>query len=348
LFLSFSQVDASMTRLYGGTGLGLAISQRLARAMGGVITVEDNPDGRGTRFNVTLTLNRCLDMPHPQGTPEMLAPVLAGGSVLLVDDNETNLRILQGQLKRLGMTCTSATSGDQAIALVQGGLKYDVGIIDMNMPDMDGAELGDSLKQIAGGSASAPLVLLTSLEWRPTGVEHSFAMTLTKPVKSARLRDVLSGLLGRGAGAAEGHPNRSASKTRRTVKGRRVLLAEDNNMNQRVLRLMLGDLGHSVDVVADGEQAVTAVTSGRYDIVLMDVQMPRMDGLEATRRIRSDLPPEEQPHIVALTASALVEDREACAEAGMEAFLTKPVRKAQLEDILRRAGRHGEPLQYPV
>jgi PAS domain S-box-containing protein len=338
LFRSFSQIDASTTRVYGGTGLGLVISRRLAEAMNGSITVEDNPAGQGSRFTVEVTLGRCADTEGLHGRADLAAPVLAGRSVLLVDDNPTNLRILELQVTRLGMSCASATSGERALELVRGGLAYDVAILDMRMNDMDGVELGDSLKQLPGRSAAAPLILLTSIGYTRSDSEHSFAALLTKPVKSISLRDTLTVVLGGRSIAWSEHAEAADDGH---AAARRVLLAEDNVVNQRVVQLMLTNLGHSVEVVADGVEAVRAVETNDYDVVLMDVQMPRMDGLEATRRIRTTVPSSRQPHIVALTASALVEDREACAAAGMEAYLTKPVRRRELQEMLDRTTSSG-------
>lgn len=333
LFRSFSQVDASTTRLYGGTGLGLAISRRLAQAMGGDITVSDNPKGRGTRFTVAVFVERCPEAAYPSGRADVTAPILAGRSVLLVDNNETNLRILELQLTRLGMTCTTASTAEGALELVRNGLTYDVAVLDMRMPNMDGIELGNSLKQLPGPSAAAPLILLTSIGFRRDQADQSFAALLTKPVKSTSLRDMLTALLSERAPKPRGTDD---SDEEPDIQPRRILLAEDNLVNQRVVQLMLKNLGHTVDVVSDGVEAVQAVERAQYDVVLMDVQMPRMDGLEATRRIRTDVPTGRQPHIVALTASALVEDREACAAAGMEAYLTKPIRKRELQAMLDR------------
>jgi CheY-like chemotaxis protein len=275
-----------------------------------------------------------------RGATDVFAPVLAGRSVLLVDDNATNLRILSLQLERLGMRCTPASSGEEALAVVKNGFEYDVAVLDMNMPDMTGFDLGRHLTDLPGRPSAAPLVLLTSLGWRSDGAEHVFTAILSKPVKSAHLRDTLTECLagGRSVRAAVAQTPEPESE----VAARRILLAEDNPVNQRVAQLMLRDLGHEVDVVANGAAAVKAVEQHDYDVVLMDVQMPVMDGLEATRQIRTGVPRGRQPHIVALTASALVEDREACADAGMEAYLTKPIRKGDLQAMLQHASLSGQ------
>jgi CheY-like chemotaxis protein/anti-sigma regulatory factor (Ser/Thr protein kinase) len=334
LFESFHQVDASTTRVYGGTGLGLAITQRLAEAMQGNVVVTSTP-GRGSTFTVNVSLARCLETESIPGQTQLTGPDLAGRSVLLLDDDPTSLRIFARQMTRLGMTCTTATSAASALALVEDGFAYDVAVLDLRGSGADGIELGKILSGVPGITACSPLVLITSLGWRPDGVEHPFAAFLSKPVKTASLRDTLASVL------ASGRPDpvvASDVPAKTALRSQRILLAEDNQVNQRVAELMLSKLGHRVDVVADGAAAVQAAAEHRYDVVLMDVQMPQMDGLEATRRIRAQCRPGSPPHIVALTASALVEDREACAAAGMGGYLTKPVRVADLRAILERSG----------
>ncbi|HEX8509538.1 MAG TPA: response regulator [Propionibacteriaceae bacterium] len=352
LFRSFSQVDASPTRAYGGTGLGLAISQRLARAMGGDITVTST-ESEGSTFTVTLLLDPCADV-EEEATPEP-DPALAGVSVLIVDDNATNLRMLDLQLSSLDMACSTAATPGDALGLVSGGLRCDVAVLDMNMPEMDGAALADELRALPGFGAT-PIILLTNMGARPSQGDHGFAAILAKPVKNSVLRSALTSVLSGSVDTSQ------QGLTRRQTLDRanqplRVLLAEDNPVNQRVAQLMLDKLGHHVDIVSNGRAAVDAVTTVPYDVVLMDVQMPQMDGLEATRAIRSHLPAEQQPHIIAMTASALVEDQEACSNAGMESYLTKPVRVHELKSMLNRVSAtirtapapvQGGPAQHPL
>jgi CheY-like chemotaxis protein len=273
---------------------------------------------------------------------DLLRP-LAGRSVLLVGDDPTNLRILSLQLSRLGMRCATAIDAESAVALVRGGLTYDVAIFDLDMPLRGGVALRAKLLAVPGPSAGAPKVLVTSLGQRPDDADHVFDAVLTRPVKSTNLRDALLSLVPQDQTAplADAPPTSEPGARSRP---QRILLAEDNLVNQRVAQLMLKGLGHSVDVVADGAAAVRAVEAQHYDIVLMDVQMPLMDGLEATRRIRDQLPVDRQPFIIAMTASALIEDREACEAAGMEDFLTKPVRKRDLEAMIDRRAVASPPV----
>jgi signal transduction histidine kinase/DNA-binding response OmpR family regulator/HPt (histidine-containing phosphotransfer) domain-containing protein len=325
LFGSFSQVDASTTRTHGGTGLGLAISLRLAQAMEGDIEVDSEP-GVGSVFTFRVRL------PLGDETDDRLrvAPAsLPGKSALVVDDNATNRRILCAQLQSWGMSVEVAESAPRALELLDTGVRPDVALLDFHMPDMDGVALAQSLRE-RPDTAGLPLVMLTSAAQRPQvaglRVDH-----LTKPVKAAALRDVVARALG---GSAETPERAPASAATRPL---RVLLAEDNAVNQRVAVLMLERLGQRVDVVADGAEAAAAVERTPYDLVLMDVQMPVVDGLEATRRIRATLPPERQPRIVAMTAGAATEDRERSLTAGMDDHLAKPVRAEDLAAVLRQA-----------
>ena len=326
LFRSFSQVDASTTRVYGGTGLGLAISQRIAEAMGGGITVDSEP-GRGSTFTVRVELPRGEDTVDALSTPPAQLP---GRAALVVDDNATNRAILRRQLAGWGMRVEDHADGASALAAVDAGGTYDVGLLDMHMPGMDGVELARELRR-RPTTRDLPLLLLTSLGGRPQGAEALGLLHLTKPVKAGALRTVVAQALGARSAPVD-RPTPAAPERRL-----RVLLAEDNVVNQRVAVLMLDRLGHRADVVANGLEAVQAVSSTPYDVVLMDVQMPELDGLGATTRIRTELPSSRQPRIVAMTASALAEDQERCLAAGMDDFLSKPVRREELAAALQRA-----------
>jgi CheY-like chemotaxis protein len=330
LFTSFSQVDATNTRTQGGTGLGLTISQRLARAMGGDVSVA-SVAGEGSTFTATMIVDECAGTAaENRRRPDEVD--LSGRSVLVVDDNHTNLRILSLQLTRLGIRCTAVSQPAEALRLVAEGLTYDLAIIDLHMPEMDGMELTAALREMPS-VADAPAILLSSMGSRPVGTCSIFAAVLAKPVKGAVLRDAVAKALAREL------DSESSGRTRReplvpAMQPLRILLAEDNPVNQRVAQLLLAKLGHSVDTVPNGRDAVDAVTTVDYDVVLMDVQMPEMDGLEATRIIRAQPRSQRQPYIIAMTANAMVEDRDACSAAGMEGYLSKPVRAKELKQLL--------------
>ncbi len=331
LFRSFSQVDSSTTRTHGGTGLGLAISLRLAEAMDGRMDVA-SVVGSGSTF----TLLAPFRPGHEAQDRVRVAPAeLPGRSALVVDDNATNRRILRGQLEAWGMSVRD--EGDPVAALahvVDDGAVYDVAILDMHMPDLEGTELAGRLRVLPEWH-EVPLILLTSLGERVES-EVDGLVHLTKPVKAAALRSTVA----RALGAREAAPLAADDEEFRRI---RILLAEDNQVNQKVAALMLQRLGQSPVVVANGLEALDAVRAARFDLVLMDVQMPLMDGLEATRRIRAEVAADHQPRIVAMTANALLEDREACLAAGMDDYLSKPVRSEDLAQVLRRVGAGAGP-----
>jgi signal transduction histidine kinase/DNA-binding response OmpR family regulator len=327
LFRSFSQVEASTTRTYGGTGLGLAISARLVEAMGGSIGVDSEP-GRGSRFYFTVP----VASHDPAVKRRDRAPAeLAGLHALVVDDNANNGRILQRQLEGWGVTSDVADSGAAALDLAGEGRHYDIGLLDFHMPAMDGVELAVALHD-RPSYAHLPLVLLSSRISRDHQVraEH-FSSCLVKPAKSSQLCRAVARAVG--APATEtvrrGRPTAPATPSRL-----RVLVAEDNPVNQKVALIMVRRLGYRADVAGNGAEALAAIQAAPYDVVLMDVQMPEMDGLEATRRIRSQVPTSRRPTIIAMTANASTEDRRHCLQAGMDAYLPKPVRMAELAAAL--------------
>lgn len=338
LFDSFRQVDASTTREYGGTGLGLTITKRLVEAMTGSVQVESTV-GRGSTFSVTVPLPRA-SQPLPRTDPARLE-VLIGRRALVVDDNATNRRLLHRQLTGWGLIPVATEDPQQAADWIAGGQHFDVAILDMQMPRMDGIDLAMQIRRHPAG-ATVPLIMLTSLGSRP-GRENApaFAGFLHKPVRAAALANLLAGVLaGDAAGAVDiqgtgGQPTGATSpQTSPTAGALRILLAEDNVVNQKVALLMLDRIGHRADVANNGLEVLQALKRTPYDVILMDVRMPEMDGLEATRRIRADIAPELQPHIVAMTANALSEDRDAVFAAGMNDFLPKPVSINELASAL--------------
>jgi PAS domain S-box-containing protein len=334
LFRSFSQVDASTTRKYGGTGLGLAISRRLCELMGGRMWVESQ-EGKGSTFHFTLLAQAAAD--HEQFC-EIQDP-LVNRRVLIVDDNETNLRILACQLQRWGMKPVAVESGPAALQQLQRGEIFDVAILDMQMPDMDGLALANLLHRRGD---NLPLVMLTSIDLGLLQAEERqlFAALLTKPVKHTQLCVVLRKLFTAQrvvlpSTVPESPFNGSLGKELSL----RILLAEDNTVNQKVALRILERLGYQADVAANGLEVLEALSRQVYDVVLMDVQMPEMDGLEATTQLRRNFS-DQQPYVIALTANALREDQERCFAAGMDDYISKPIQVPQLIEALKRSQRH--------
>ncbi len=337
LFQPFSQVDSSTTRQYGGTGLGLVVSKRLCELMGGTIGV-DSATGSGSTFWFRIRVRTGeatgrTDSVHIPAT-------LAGRRVLIVDDNATNRRILRDYTALWRMTPRDTAEPREALEWLDGGVDFDLALLDFQMPHMDGITLGQELRRRRDPRV-LPMVLLTSLgtgagEARARGV--AFEAHLAKPVKPSMLLDTISEIL---TGSAARKVRREPTATIvDTELGRRhplrVLVAEDNRVNQKVAVSMLEKLGYTADVAGDGVEAVEALTRLEYDVVLMDVQMPEMDGLEATRRIVERFTPAERPYIVAMTANAMAGDRERCVQAGMHDYLAKPVRIDELAAALGR------------
>jgi GAF domain-containing protein/CheY-like chemotaxis protein len=348
LFEEFSQLDSSTTRKYGGTGLGLAVSKRLAELMGGTMWVE-SVEGEGATFHFTIAATPA-DVPSRRAAAGIPAE-LAGKSILVVDDNAINRRILDLQTEAWGLHCRSFPSAAEALASVDAGSDYDLAILDMHMPGMDGLELANRLRAIR---PELPLVLYTSLG----GDEASdavFAGVLAKPVKQSQLFDMLVSVLTDVDSTDEAAPATTAGEPTEKLGVRhplRILLAEDNTVNQQIATLVLESLGYRADVASNGLEAVEAVERLPYDLVLMDVQMPEMDGLEATRQIRARPTPPERGtrpiRIVAMTANAMQGDREACMAAGMDDYLAKPIRPEELAAALAATPNRADGASAPA
>jgi PAS domain S-box-containing protein len=331
LFTSFSQVDASTTRRFGGTGLGLAISKRLVELMGGAISVESEQK-KGSTFRISLPVT-AADVPTKFALDDGL-PHLAGKRILIVDDNATNREIVTRHARSWGMEPVSVELPAAALELVAKGEPFDIAVLDMMMPGMDGLALAGEIRQHRAES-ELPLLLLTSLGRLPQlQVGGVFSAQLAKPLKASQLYNTLLQLLTAGeAGVEEVETVTDGKRTRSTL---RILLAEDNAMNQKVATRLLEQLGYRADVANNGLEAIEALERQPYDVVLMDVQMPELDGLDATRRICAEWPKETRPHIIAMTANALPEDREACFAAGMNDYVAKPIRAEELVAALKR------------
>ena len=344
LFKSFSQADPSTTRYYGGTGLGLAISKRLVELMGGKMWIESAQE-KGSVFHFTMPAHAspenkisALDVPQPK---------LAGLRLLIVDDNPTNCRILTVQTGKWGMVPRAAQSAEQALQWLREGEKFDLAILDMQMPAMDGLMLAAEIRKLPG-AMQLPLVLLTSMGVRSdqTDVTNAaFSSCLTKPIKPAQLHEVLIRVV---SGTKPLKPAQATSKLDPGLAARlplRVLLCDDNTINQKVALRLLQQMGYRADLAANGVEALAALDRQPYDFIFMDVMMPEMDGLEATRIIRerqsqkSQFPNYKSPIIiVAMTAAAMQGDRDKCLAIGMDDYLAKPVRPEDIRTILERWG----------
>ena len=330
LFESFSQVDTSTTRRYGGTGLGLAISQRLAEIMGGTLWVE-SVEGEGSTFHFEIVARESTAPARTERTDA--EPEIAGRRLLVVDDNATNREILRRLGESWGMLVTPVERPTQALELVRRGDPFDAAVLDMQMPEMDGLQLARELRRHRDESA-LPLLLLTSIGHLAEAREASeFSAQLTKPVKSSQLYDALVRVLA--AGAAPGSALDGEGDGSTAPAELRLLVAEDNVVNSRLALALLRKLGYEADVVENGREAVDALERRTYDVVLMDVQMPELDGVEATRRIRERFGP-AGPRIIAMTANAMEGDREECLAAGMDDYLSKPIHRDELARALAR------------
>jgi signal transduction histidine kinase/DNA-binding response OmpR family regulator/putative methionine-R-sulfoxide reductase with GAF domain len=344
LFQSFSQADASISRRYGGTGLGLAISRRLAEAMDGQLRADSaGVPGEGTTFHVVVRLDEA-PASAVRRRPERAVVDLAGKHVLVVDDNATNRRILTAQLGRWSMQTRATGSATEALAWVRAGERFDIALLDLFMPELDGLALADAIK--ASGVSPLPKLVLVSSAAVRERAHPTLDAALQKPVKPSALHDVLVSVLakagGRPAGHVEGTERRLVDAGLGERHPLRILLAEDNAVNQKLALRLLANMGYGAEVVGDGLRALEAVESGTYDVVLMDVQMPELDGLEATRRIRAGRL-DGGPHIVAMTANAMAGDRDACLAAGMNDYISKPIDPAALAEALARAPSPASP-----
>jgi CheY-like chemotaxis protein len=336
IFDAFSQADQSTTRRYGGTGLGLTISRQLVRMMHGEIGVESEP-GKGSTFWFTTKFEKHVG---GKAAPAKLK-LLPGERVLLADDNPTDRQRLRSQLTALGMQCTSAGSGEEALQFLREAIAaenpYALAIIDMQMPAVNGMELAQAIKS-DHVTKDTRVIILSSVgdsidaQTRKNADIDAF---LEKPVKQPRLHQCLASVLGSAPlkRTKANTPNSSEARPR-PIHDTRILVAEDNDVNKKVMLLLLGNLGYTADTVSNGKEAIATLRGHSYDIILMDCQMPEMDGYEAAQAIRREF--DQPPRIIAMTAHALRGDREKCLAAGMDDYLSKPIIGEELEIALKK------------
>ena len=344
IFESFTQADTSTTRRFGGTGLGLAIATQLARLMDGRIWVESEP-GSGSTFHLELPFGIAPSAGIPEGHAGSASPDLHGKRVLVVDDNATNCQILDVVLRRWGMRTALAASGAEALEVLKNaraeGNPFNLVLLDFQMPDMDGFEVAERITQ-RPEYAAITIMMLSSVGQRGDGVrcrEVGVTAYLTKPVRQPLLYDAICTAL---ALRCDPHapPELITQHSLREARRLSVLLAEDNAVNSHLATVLLGKAGHDVRLVTTGRAAIEAVANGHYDVVLMDVQMPDIDGLLATAAIRLD-EKRTTGHvpIIALTAHAMADDRRRCLEAGADGYLAKPFSAAQLHAAIEEVRR---------
>lgn len=338
LFQSFSQADASTARKYGGTGLGLAISRRLAEMMGGKMWVESAGKGYGSSFHFTIETEASDTPLRTRRELETTQPLLNDKRALIVDDNATNRRILVTYLRNWGMLTRDTASPLEALSWIQRGDPFDLAILDMHMNDMDGVELAHAIKNLAPKSSTdagngelgdLPLLLFSSIGQREAA--ELFTAQISKPVKPSQLYDAMVNLfVQETVDTPTGGQKMALDPTMSQKHPLRILLAEDNAVNQKLALRLLQQMGYRADVAGNGIEVLESLERQTYDAILMDVQMPEMDGLEASRQINKRWARDERPRIIAMTANAMQGDREMCLAAGMDDYVTKPIRVEEL------------------
>src|SRR5690606_1819676 len=333
LFQSFSQVDSSTTRKYGGTGLGLVICEKLIKLMNGSIEVE-SIEGKGTTFAFKITVGTSL---QPSLTYiNSNQKNLEGKKILVVDDNSTNREILRAQLIQWKFIPELSSSGKDALKKLKGNTHFDMVLTDMHMPEMDGLELSTIIK---AKYPDLPIILLSSVgDDSHVKQKEIFSSVLTKPVRQNTLHKHIVHefrTLGKESGLSKKNVTQDFALSLSEDYPLKILVAEDNLVNQRLALLILKKMGYEADIASNGKEAVAAALTKNYDFILMDVQMPVMDGLEATREIRkSNI--KQQPAIIAVTANAMQGDREICLDAGMDDYISKPIKLEEIVSVLTK------------
>jgi signal transduction histidine kinase/DNA-binding response OmpR family regulator/HPt (histidine-containing phosphotransfer) domain-containing protein len=333
IFDSFTQADASTTRRFGGTGLGLTISRDIVQEMGGEIGVDSEP-GTGSTFWLNVPLERAGDVPSTHD-----GDALRGMRVLIVDDNRTNREILMRQVEALGMVSEVAARGREALEVAthasESGEPFDLAILDMHMPEMDGIELARRMQRDPALRAIR-LIMLTSGQIAPVAPDAGIRRRLRKPVRQSKLFDTIAEVVVGGASVADlALPDPAEAAPVLPAAGApRILVVEDNEVNQSVAVAMLSRRGYAVDVAANGREALDALDEETYDVVLMDCQMPVLDGYAATRELRRREGAERHTPVIAMTANVLAGEREKTLEAGMDDYLSKPLRSELLQQVL--------------
>jgi signal transduction histidine kinase/DNA-binding response OmpR family regulator len=345
LFQAFQQADASTTRKYGGTGLGLAISKRLTELMEGRIWVESEL-GQGSSFHFTVQVEPGeMDEAEVREHYEDLR-MLENKRLLIVDDNPTNRLILHMQAEIFKMQAVVVDSGTKALEQIQKGETFDLAILDCQMPEMDGLALGKRIKSMV----DIPMIMLSSALLDSSAekeVKSLFDAYMMKPTRQSHLIKSLCGIISRSQPQPEIRKRVSRRQSRAiqfdsrlaATYPMRILVAEDNKVNQKIAEKMLSKLGYTIEIAANGLEVLAALEGGQFDLIFMDVQMPEMDGLDATRQIVQKWG-KQKPIVIAMTANAMQGDREMCLEAGMHDYLSKPIVPTKLQEILEKWGRH--------
>lgn len=334
IFKSFSQVDSSTTRKFGGTGLGLAICRRLVELMGGRIWLESE-EGLGSTFHFTIK-TRVSNVNPPKIFLKSSLPALKNKRVLIVDDNETNLQIITLQCKNWGMIPRATSNGAEALKWIDNNDPFDIAILDMLMPEMDGIALTKKIRE-ARSKDELPIIMLTSagkydIDKKLT--EELFSAFVSKPIKQSQLYNIILNVTVKEIPEIEEKEKSSIDRDMASKVPMRILVVEDNIINQKLILKILAQLGYKADVVSNGIEVIETLKRQRYDMIFMDIQMPEMDGLEATKYINQTWHNEDRPTIVAMTANVMHGDKEKCINAGMDDYISKPVLIEEVQKLI--------------